>query len=133
LKSSISTAHCTVNTSIFQSHSKKIPFALLLLLPSFARIVQIQVATQFFMICPTSVCVLTAVLTLCFKLMPDSPDLLPEDSQLGAEQINAEERGATLQGHCGAAFQVAHRIAPFMGLHAPLSRRTGRHIALAAA
>jgi hypothetical protein len=61
-------------------------FVLLLLLPSFARTVQIQVAIQFFMICRTAACVLTAVLTLYFKLLPDSSDLLPEDSQLGAER-----------------------------------------------
>jgi hypothetical protein len=48
--------------------SKKIPFFLLLLLPSFAQTVQVQVATQF------------------FKLVPDGSDLLPEDSQLGAER-----------------------------------------------
>ena len=42
LKSSISTDHRTVNASMFQSHSKKIPFVLLLLLPSFARTVQIS-------------------------------------------------------------------------------------------
>jgi hypothetical protein len=34
----------------------------------------------------TAACVLTVVLTLCFKLLPDSSDLLPEDSQLGAER-----------------------------------------------
>ena len=45
-----------------------------------------QVATQFFMICRTAAYVLTAVLTLYFKLLPDSSDLLPEDSQLGAER-----------------------------------------------
>jgi hypothetical protein len=84
LKSSISKDHCTVNSSISQSHSKKIPFVLLLLLPSFARTVRIQVATQFFMICRTAACILTAVLTLYFKVLPDSSDLLPEDSQLGA-------------------------------------------------
>jgi hypothetical protein len=83
LKSSISTDHCTVNASMLQSHSKKIPFVLFLLLPSFARTVQIQVATQIFMICRTATCVLTAVLTLYFKLLPDSSDLLPEDSQPG--------------------------------------------------
>jgi hypothetical protein len=86
LKSSISTDHSTVNASMFQSHSKKIPFVSLLLLPSFAQTLQIQVATQFFMICRTAACVLTAVLTLYFTLLPDSSDLLPEDSQLGAER-----------------------------------------------
>jgi hypothetical protein len=45
-----------------------------------------QVATQFFMIYRTAAYVLTAVLTLYFKLLPDSSDLLPEDSQLGAER-----------------------------------------------
>ena len=45
-----------------------------------------QVATQFFMICRTAAYVLTSVLTLYFKLLPDSSDLLPEDSQLGAER-----------------------------------------------
>jgi hypothetical protein len=38
------------------------------------------------MICRTATYVLTAVLTLHFKLLPDSSDLLPEDSQLGAER-----------------------------------------------
>jgi hypothetical protein len=38
------------------------------------------------MICRTAACVLTAVLTLYLKLLPDSSDLLPEDSQLGAER-----------------------------------------------
>jgi hypothetical protein len=71
--------------------SKKIPFVLLLLLPSFARTVQVQVATQFFMIFRHSTatcveCVLTTVLTLYFKLLPDSSYLLPEDSQLGDER-----------------------------------------------
>ena len=42
LKSSISTGHCTVNASMFQSHLKKIPFVLLLLLPSFAPTVQVS-------------------------------------------------------------------------------------------
>jgi hypothetical protein len=45
-----------------------------------------QVAAQFFVICRTAAYVLTAVLTLYFKLLPDSSDLLPEDSQLGAER-----------------------------------------------
>jgi hypothetical protein len=85
-----------------------------------------QVATQFFMICRTAAYVLTAVLTLDFKLLPDSYDLLPEDSQLGAERRkqchDAGERGATLQDHCGTAFQVAHRIAPFMQLQVSLQR-----------
>jgi hypothetical protein len=45
-----------------------------------------QVATHFFMICRTAAYVLTAVLTLCFKLLPGSSDLLPQDSQLGAER-----------------------------------------------
>jgi hypothetical protein len=40
-----------------------------------------QVATQLFMICRTAAYVLTAVLTL---YLPDSSDLLPEDSELGA-------------------------------------------------
>ena len=48
LKSSISTDHSTVNASMFQSHSKKIPFVLLLLLPSFARTVQISSCHPFF-------------------------------------------------------------------------------------
>ena len=52
--------------------SKKIPFGLLLLLPSFTRTV--QVPTQFFMICRTAVCDLTAVLTL--YLLPDSSDFV---------------------------------------------------------
>jgi hypothetical protein len=86
LKSSISMDHCTVNANMFQFHSKKIPFIWLLLMPSFARRVQVQVATQFFMICRTAVCVLTAVLILYFQLLPDNSDLLPEDSQLGAER-----------------------------------------------
>jgi hypothetical protein len=38
------------------------------------------------MICRTAAYVLAAVLTLYFKLLLDSSDLLPEDSQLGAEQ-----------------------------------------------
>jgi hypothetical protein len=38
------------------------------------------------MICRTAAYVLTAVLTLFFKLLPDSSDLLPEDSQFGAER-----------------------------------------------
>ena len=38
------------------------------------------------MIYRTAAYVLTAVLTLYFKLLPDSSDLLPEDSQLGAER-----------------------------------------------
>jgi hypothetical protein len=38
------------------------------------------------MICRTASYVLTAVLTLYFKLLPDSSNLLPEDSQLGAER-----------------------------------------------
>jgi hypothetical protein len=42
-----------------------------------------QVATQFLMICRTASYVLTAVLPL---YLPDSSDLLPEDSQLGAER-----------------------------------------------
>jgi hypothetical protein len=42
-----------------------------------------QVATQFIMICRTAAYVLTAVLIL---YLPDSCDLLPEDSQLGAER-----------------------------------------------
>jgi hypothetical protein len=79
-----------------------------------------------------------------------------------SEGDNADERGATLQDHYGAAFQVAHKIAKLFdqtlqadvemlciketvsgfqsskwsaayGQHAPLSRRTGRSIALAAA
>jgi hypothetical protein len=66
--------------------SKKNSFVLLLLLPSFARTIQVQVATQLFMICRTATCVVTAVLTLYLKLLPDSSDLLPEDSQLGAER-----------------------------------------------
>jgi hypothetical protein len=66
----ISMDHYTVNANMFQSHSKKILFGLLLLLPSFAQTVQVQVATQFFMICRTAACVLTAVLTLHFKLLP---------------------------------------------------------------
>ena len=45
-----------------------------------------QFATQFFMIYRTAAYVLTAVLTLYFKLLSDSSDLLPEDSQLGAER-----------------------------------------------
>ena len=83
LKSSISTDHCTVNASMFQSHSKKIPFVLLLLLPSFARTVQVSYCHPIVMICRTAAYVLTAVLTL---YLPDSSDLLPEDSQLGAER-----------------------------------------------
>ena len=47
---------------------------------------KVQVSTQLLMICRTAACVLTAVLTLYFKLLPDSSDLLPEDSQLGAER-----------------------------------------------
>jgi hypothetical protein len=50
--------------------SKKIPFVLLLLLPSFARTA--QVSTQIFMICSTAACVLTTVLTL--YLLPDNSD-----------------------------------------------------------
>jgi hypothetical protein len=68
---------------MFQSHSKKIPFVLLLLLPSFARTVQVSSCHPMFMICRTAAYILTAVLTL---YLPDSSDLLPEDSQLGAER-----------------------------------------------
>jgi hypothetical protein len=71
MKSLISTDHCTVNASMFQTHydsccyfafeENSFCFAeyLLLLLPSFARTVQVQVANQFFMICRTAACVLT--------------------------------------------------------------------------
>jgi hypothetical protein len=39
---------------------------------------------------------------------------------LPSKGINAEERGATPQDHCGTAFQVAHRIVPFMQLQVSL-------------
>ena len=85
--------------------SKKIPFVLLLLLPSFARTAQVQVAAQF------------------FKLVPDGSDLLPEDSQLGAERRKQWwGMWCDSQDHCGAAFQVARRIAPFMRFQVSLQR-----------
>jgi hypothetical protein len=87
-----------VNASMFQSHSKKIPFVLLLLPPSFARTVQISSWHPIFY--DLSYCHLRSDSSpdkllpdssdlypdLYFKLLPDSSVLLPEDSQLGAER-----------------------------------------------
>ena len=77
--------------SMFQSHnsyhdsccyfpSKKIPFVLLLLLPSFARTAQVQVAAQFFKLVPD-------VLTCCQRILNLAP----------SEGNNGEECGATLK------------------------------------
>jgi hypothetical protein len=71
---------------MFQSHSKKIPFVCSYCCLALHEQFKFQVATQFFMICRTAAYALTAVLTLYFKLLPDTSDLLPEDSQLGAER-----------------------------------------------
>jgi hypothetical protein len=83
LKSSISTDHCTVNANMFQSHSKKIPFVLPLLRLALHKQFKFKLPPNFLWF---ATYVLTAVLTLYFKLVPDSSDLLPEDSQLGAKR-----------------------------------------------
>ena len=49
-----------------------------------------------------------------------------------SEGNKVEERGTTLQGHCGAAFQVAHRIAPFMQLQVSLQRPAPAHLVIVA-
>ena len=61
-------------------------------------------------LCISSYCL--TVLTCCQRIL----------NLALSEGNNAEERGATLQDHCGAAFQVAHRIAPFMQLQVSLQR-----------
>ena len=87
---------------------KKIPFVLFLLLPRFAQTV--QVSTQFFMIRRTAACVLTAVLSM--YLLPDSFDFAFIAGGFSTwhraketDSDNDEILGATLQDHCGAAFQ----------------------------
>ena len=123
LKSSISTDHSTVNASMFQSLRRKF-----LLFRSYCCLAlheqfKFQVATQFLSfvvlqltfwqqswLCISSYCL--TVLTCCQRIL----------NLALSEGNNAEERGATLQDHCGAAFQVAHRIAPFMQLQVSLQR-----------
>ncbi len=70
------------------------------------------------MICRTTVCVLTAVLTFFICLTVLTLYLLPGNSQLGTEwRRQLECRGTSrpnvvwlsVHDHCGAAFQVAHK------------------------
>ena len=48
-----------------------------------------------------------------------------------SEGNNAEERGATLQDHCGAAFQVAHRICSIYATSS-FSPATSTHLVIVA-
>jgi hypothetical protein len=71
---------------MFQSHSKENTFCFAPIAAWLCMNSSNSSCHPIFYNCRTATCVLTAVLTLYFKLLPDSSDLLPEDSQLGAER-----------------------------------------------